>query len=158
MVPRQKFENTSSCLISGSSIKKANACQPFTRRAAVDTLTQARQPWEACQRGGINDRTSFWMDFSMYSSGACLYMHACVLIPVVTCYSKPTKHGSLRLAYTHWWSESHSVLSDSATPRTVAHQAPLPTGFSRQQYWNGLPFPSPGELPDPGIEPGSPAL
>ena len=40
----------------------------------------------------------------------------------------------------------------------VAHQAPPPMGFSRQEYWSGLPFPSPGELPDPGIEPRSPAL
>ena len=45
-----------------------------------------------------------------------------------------------------------------ATPGTVAYQAPLPMGFSRQEYWNGLPFPSPGDLPDPGIEPRSPAL
>ena len=45
-----------------------------------------------------------------------------------------------------------------ATPWTVAHQAPPPMGFSRQEYWNGLPFPSPGDLPDPGIEPRSPAL
>ena len=44
------------------------------------------------------------------------------------------------------------------TPWTVAHQAPLSMGFSRQEYWSGLPFPSPGHLPDPGIEPGSPAL
>ena len=44
------------------------------------------------------------------------------------------------------------------TPWTVTYQAPLSMGFSRQQYWSGLPFPSPGDLPDPGIEPGSPAL
>ena len=43
-------------------------------------------------------------------------------------------------------------------PGTVAYQAPLSMGFSRQQYWSGLPFPSPGDLPNPGIEPGSPAL
>ena len=41
---------------------------------------------------------------------------------------------------------------------TVAHQAPLSIGFSRQEYWSGLPFPYPGDLPNPGIEPGSPAL
>ena len=41
---------------------------------------------------------------------------------------------------------------------TVACQAPLSMGFSRQEYWSGLPFPSPGDLPDPGIEPGSPTL
>ena len=41
---------------------------------------------------------------------------------------------------------------------TVAYQAPPSMGFSRQKYWSGLPFPSPGDLPNPGIEPGSPAL
>ena len=41
---------------------------------------------------------------------------------------------------------------------TAAHQAPQPTAFSRQEYWSGLPFSSPGDLPNPGIEPGSPAL
>ena len=44
------------------------------------------------------------------------------------------------------------------TPWTVAHQAPLSMEFSRQEYWSGLPFPSPGDLPDPGIELGSLAL
>ena len=45
-----------------------------------------------------------------------------------------------------------------ATPWTVAYHAPLSVGFSRQEYRSGLPLPSPGDLPDPGIEPGSPAL
>ena len=45
-----------------------------------------------------------------------------------------------------------------ATPWTVTHRAPKSMGFSRQEYWSGLPFPSPGDLPDPGTEPGSPAL
>ena len=54
------------------------------------------------------------------------------------------------------WSLSHVWLF--ATPWTVARQAPLSMGFSRQEYWSGLPFPSPGDLPDPGIEPASPAL
>ena len=44
------------------------------------------------------------------------------------------------------------------TPWTVVHQAALSMGFSRQEYWSGLPFPSPGDLPNPGIKPGSPAL
>ena len=53
----------------------------------------------------------------------------------------------------------HSVVSDSSvTPWTAAHQAPLSMGFPRQEYWSGLPLPSPGDLPDPGIEPVSPAL
>ena len=51
---------------------------------------------------------------------------------------------------------AHSVLLDSfATPWTVAHQAPLSMEFSRREYWSGLPFPPPGDLPDPGIEPAS---
>ena len=52
-------------------------------------------------------------------------------------------------------SESHSVVSvsDSVTPRTIQS-----IEFSRPKYWSGLPFPSPGYLPDPGIEPESPAL
>ena len=44
------------------------------------------------------------------------------------------------------------------TPWTVAHQAPLSMEFSKQENWSGLPFPSPEDFPDPGIEPGSPAL
>ena len=44
------------------------------------------------------------------------------------------------------------------TPWTVAYQAPPSMGSSRQEYWSGLPFPSPGDLSDPGIETGSPAL
>ena len=43
-------------------------------------------------------------------------------------------------------------------PRPIARQAPLPIEFPRQEYWSGLPFLSPGDLPDPGIKPGSPAL
>ena len=45
-----------------------------------------------------------------------------------------------------------------ATPWTVAYQAPPSMGFSRQEYWSGLPFPSPGDLPNPGIEPWCPAF
>ena len=48
-----------------------------------------------------------------------------------------------------------SVLSDSETPWTVAHLAPLSLEFSRQEYWRGLPFSPPGDLPHPGIEPTS---
>ena len=54
--------------------------------------------------------------------------------------------------------QSLSRVQLCATPRTVAHQVPLPMGVSRQEYWSGLPFPPPGDLPDPGIEPVSPAL
>ena len=58
--------------------------------------------------------------------------------------------------------ESESEVAQSCLtlydPWTVAHQAPPSMGFSRQEYWSGLPFPSPGDLPDPGIEPRSPTL
>ena len=53
---------------------------------------------------------------------------------------------------------SHSVISDSVMRRTVACQAPLSMEFFRQEYWSGLPFPSSRDLPNPGIEPRSPAL
>ena len=54
--------------------------------------------------------------------------------------------------------KSLSCVQLFATPWTVAYQAPLSMEFSRQEYWTGLPFPSPGDLPDPGIKPRSPAL
>ena len=59
------------------------------------------------------------------------------------------------------WLESESVTGQScptlATPWAVAHQVPLSMEFSRQEYWSGLPFPPPGDLPDPGMEPRFPA-
>ena len=48
---------------------------------------------------------------------------------------------------------SKSCLTFFLTPQTVIHQAPLSMGFPRQEYWSGLPFPSPGDLPNPGIQP-----
>ena len=54
--------------------------------------------------------------------------------------------------------KSLSRVRHFATPWTVAHQAPPSMGFSRQEYWSGLPFPSPGDLPNPGIKLKSPAL
>ena len=54
--------------------------------------------------------------------------------------------------------KSLSPVQLSATPWTVAYYASLSMGFSRQEHWSGLPFPSPGDFPDPGIEPGSPTL
>ena len=67
-------------------------------------------------------------------------------------------HGRSFLLY--MWSEVKSLshVRLFATPWTVAYHAPLSMGFSRQECWSGLPFPSPGYLPDPGNEPGSPAL
>jgi len=62
--------------------------------------------------------------------------------------------------WVHKWSEVKSLsrVRLFATPLTVAYKAPPSMGFSRQEYWSGLPFPSPGDLPNPGIKPRSPAL
>ena len=73
--------------------------------------------------------------------------------------SQHTKYTSTPLLF-HLGNHVHAnlVRSNSVTPWTTAHQAPLSMGFSRQEYWSGLPFPPPGELSDPGIKPTSPAL
>ena len=52
----------------------------------------------------------------------------------------------------------HSVITNSVTPWTVAHQGPVSVGFPRQEYWNGLPLPPPGDRPNPGIKPMSPVF
>ena len=63
-----------------------------------------------------------------------------------------------RINWKYYAVKSLSRVRLFATPWAVAYQAPLSMGFSRQQSWSGLPFPSPGDLPKPGIEPRSPAL
>ena len=82
------------------------------------------------------------------------------LTPYSICLLVFKNHSSLFiyfcLFFLHAQSLSHIRLF--VTPWTVALQAPLPMGFPRQEYWSGSPFPSPGDLPDPGIEPVSPAL
>ena len=79
--------------------------------------------------------------------------------------ASPTHQPAKRIfSYCPWFSEVKvKVLIASrvwllANPWTVAHQAPLSMGFSRREYWSGLPFPSPEDLPKPGFEFGSPAL
>ena len=57
-----------------------------------------------------------------------------------------------------WHACTLSHIQCFVTPWTVVRQAPLSMGFSRQEYWSGLPFPSPGDCPDPGVKPASPAL
>ena len=58
--------------------------------------------------------------------------------------------------YPRVWAQCLSHVRLFVTPRTVAHQVPLFMGFSRQEYWSGLPFPPPGDLPEPGVELTSP--
>ena len=84
----------------------------------------------------------------------------CKLLSSLFLYSWCLEHGII------WWNSNKmkvKVKSLSrvwlfATPWMVAYQAPWSMGFSRQEHWRGLPFPSPGDLPNPGIEPGSLAL
>ena len=71
----------------------------------------------------------------------------------------PVHHHPWFSTHHHRGSGRRSVVSDSLQPPwIVAHQAPLSMGFSKQEYWSGLPVPSPGDHPNPGIEPRSPAL
>ena len=67
----------------------------------------------------------------------------------------PCPRGHLATQRPHTCAQSCPTIM---TPWTVTRQAPLSMGFSRQEYWSGLLFPSPGDLPNPGIEPGFPAL
>ena len=71
---------------------------------------------------------------------------------------KETPGKELTLSVKDGESEVTSRVQLFATPWTVAYQAPPSMGFSRQECWSGLPFPSLGDLPNPGIKPGSPAL
>ena len=75
-----------------------------------------------------------------------LSLHTCMFLVLCVC------------AHVHTCGEEVLAMSDSVTPWTVASQAPLSMGFSRREYWSELPCPPPGDLPDPGIEPRSPAL
>ena len=74
----------------------------------------------------------------------------------INCISKPEC-----TTVTFWWVrewKTFSHVQPSVNPWTVAHQTPLSMGFSMQEYWSGLPFPSAGALPDPGIQSGFPTL
>ena len=76
-------------------------------------------------------------------------------LPAVAHHGVPFSQLFVRLVVVVYSPKSCLTL---ATPCTVDRQAPLPKGFPRQEYWSGLPFSSPGYLPNPGIKPMSPAL
>ena len=90
-----------------------------------------------------------------YSSTIVYYAHLAFLI---TAFSYPKKKSVFLSRTTLSEVKSLCHVRLFATPWTVASQAPPSLGFSRQEYWSGLPFPSPGDLPNPGIKPGSPVL
>ena len=111
------------------------------------------------------------MDCSLPGSSAHGIFQARIWNWVVISHSRvfPTQGSNLHLlSLLHWQKNSlplHHLKLKSlsrvrlfATPWTVAQQAPLSMGFSRQEHWSGLPFPPPGDLPDSGIEHRSPAL
>ena len=75
------------------------------------------------------------------------------------CTADYVKHRHFLLSAKHVvFVQSLSRVRLFASPWSIAHQAPLSMGFPRQEYWSGFPFPSPGDLPHPGIKPMSPAL
>ena len=82
----------------------------------------------------------------IYSTGLGRF-HYFLIIKISKYPSQRNGFGICRCMLSHF-----SCVQLFATPSTVAHQAPLSMGFSRREYWSGLPRPSPGELPDPGIE------
>ena len=83
----------------------------------------------------------------------------CLINELISCFNIVVFDVHIQIIYIHDMTlKLLSRVQLFATPWTVAHQAPLSMEFSRQEYWSGLPFPSPGDLPDPGIEPRSPAL
>ena len=105
----------------------------------------------------------------------CLHLHCCHanrFIGTLRFYGWVRTYYEPQLLYPficHWVSRllpcpsyckvwSHWVMSDSVTPWTVVYQDPPSMGFSRQKYWSRLPFPSPGDPPNPGIKPRFPAL
>ena len=90
-----------------------------------------------------------------------LVAQLCLFVTHTVAHEAPLSMEFFRQKYWLLLLSRFSQVRLCATPQTAAHQAPLSTGFSRQEYWSGLPFPSPGDLPDPGVEPkslASPAL
>ena len=113
-----------------------------------------------------------WMAFPRWTKawwqhleGVLMLEMECLLLPFTLLFSwkriTSVHHFDLSLDYVSEWVEWVKLLSRVwlfVTPWIVAYQAPPSMMFSRQEYWSGLPFPSPGDLPNPGIEPRSPAL
>ena len=83
------------------------------------------------------------------------YSIMCVLHALNCTFKNSTAHVIFALKYISKVALSCLTLCD---PMDVAYQVPLTMGFSRQEYWSGLPFPVPGDISEPGIEPGCPAL
>ena len=116
--------------------------------------------WVGKCREMVSPAVAFWLvECSFFPSWACSVMTKGILRDIQD-LSDPASWpgincGLVAGAAALLWACMLSPVQLFVTPWTVAHQAPLSMGFSRQEYWSGLPFPPPGDLPDPGIKPAS---
>ena len=108
---------------------------------------------DSCQEGRINKASVGFIRFDSDFETILLLLMCCSFLPLLFFWPL--------LAYTDLLNLVVKVTQSCptlATPWTVAHKNPLSMGFSRQEYWSGFPFLPPRDVPDPGTEPGSPAL
>ena len=137
----------------------------YVRKCVLSVWDDTQNPCELIHMCRICVRWYMYV-LSMWDNESMYYLHDVILrrihvrwyICVVSMWD-----GIYVRWWDRWWKkwkkvELFSHVWPFETPQTVAYQAPPSMGFSRQECWNGLPFPSPGDLPDPGIERRSPAL
>ena len=136
----------------------------MTHNSTGRAATTAQEPRSLLH----NNQLTFEAHFRLYSRGLCRYKsspgpHEWLREPLLQSHPVSSQERPSFSLVSHRWrwkSECHSLSPDQlfVTPWTVAHQAPLSMGFPRQELWSGLPFPPPGDLPDPGIEFKSPVF
>ena len=123
-------------------------------REALKSLTQIPVPHDLQQH---STKTGAWLQGPLDKITALLTASLQLSGPAPQSRREAASQAvGARRVYTH--TTVHAQLCPTLKPWTVAHKAPPPLGFPRQEYWRGLPFPTPGDLPDPGIQPTSPAM
>ena len=134
----------------------------WTYQCEGDRWPRQKQFWSS---GGNKSLTEVCSKENRTSDGSkCEHFQGLLLYKWCSTYSGSIYNGSTYNSSTYKFStlkvkvKSISCIWLSATPWAIDYQASSSMGFSRQEYWSGLPFPSPGDLPDPGIEPRSPTL
>ena len=115
-------------------------------------LSSGQKSIGSSQRERLGSSREQTKTFSSTSSWA----YSWVCEPPASCLLAKQLRQNLPSIWWRWF--NHCLCLTLRAPWTVAHQAPLSMGFSRQEYWSGLPLPSPGDLSNPGIKPSSPAL
>ena len=129
------------------------------KRVGHDLTTKQRKMWDEHLTGFLQETLAWpaWLPRPLFplaslSSPPCLlFFVLCILsASQVAVRTEPSPQDYLRAC-------CHFIMSDSETPWTVACQSPLSMGFSRQEFWSGLPCPTAGDLPDPGIKLTPPA-